>query len=212
MGHLSESVLEQARATVARYPEARSALIPLCHLAQEQDGYLTPEAIEEIADLVGVTPAEVAGTASFYDMLHLEPVGRYLVGICTNIACLLAGGVELVEHAEERLGVAVGETTEDGLFTLEETECLAHCDKAPAVQVNYRFFDSVSPERFDQLTEELRSGALGDVVPPHGTLSRVKRTRPLLADPEQVRRERAEEAARAAEREQAAKAEQGGGQ
>lgn len=143
MGHLSESVLEQARATVARYPEARSALIPLCHLAQEQDGYLTPEAIEEIAGLVGVTPAEVAGTASFYDMLHLEPVGRYLVGICTNIACLLAGGVELVEHAEERLGVAVGETTEDGLFTLEETECLAHCDKAPAVQVNYRDRKSV---------------------------------------------------------------------
>lgn len=190
MAHLSEQVLEQAKATIARYPEPRSALIPLCHLAQEQDGYLTPEAVEEIAGMVGVTPAEVAGTASFYDMLHLEPVGRYLIGVCTNIACLLRGGVELLEHAEARLGVAPGETTDDGLFTLEETECLAHCDKAPAVQVNYRFFDSVGPERFDELVGELQSGALDEVVPPHGTLCRVKRSRPLLADRDRVRADR----------------------
>jgi hypothetical protein len=91
MSHLSADLMERARDLVALYPEPRSALIPLCHLAQEQDGWLRPEAMSEIADLVGVTPAEVRGTATFYDMLHTEPVGTYVVSVCTNIACLLGG-------------------------------------------------------------------------------------------------------------------------
>ena len=95
---------ERAQALVALYPEPRSALIPLCHLAQEQDGWLRPEAMEEIADLCGVTPAEVRGTATFYDMLFIEPVGTYVVSVCTNIACMLGGALELLEHAESSLG------------------------------------------------------------------------------------------------------------
>ena len=118
MRHLSPEIRERAERTVALYPEPRSALIPLCHLAQEHDGYLSAAAMEEIAELVGVTPAEVLGTASFYDMLHTSPVGRYVISVCTNIACLLAGGDSLLAHAERSLGVAVGETTPDGLFTL----------------------------------------------------------------------------------------------
>ncbi len=122
MSHLSADVLERGRALVALYPEPRSALIPLCHLAQEQDGWLRPEAMEEIAELVGVTAAEVRGTATFYDMLHTEPVGAHVVSVCTNIACLLGGAVELLEHAESSLGVRAGGTTADGTITLEESE------------------------------------------------------------------------------------------
>ena len=106
VSHLSADLLEQARGLVALYPEPRSALIPLCHLAQQQDGWLRPEAMREIAELVGVTAAEVRGTATFYDMLHTEPVGTYVVSVCTNIACLLGGAQELLEHAEASLGCA----------------------------------------------------------------------------------------------------------
>ena len=112
--HLSADIVARARELIALYPEPRSALIPLCHLAQEQDGWLTPEAMVDIAGLVGVTPAEVRGTAVFYDMLHTEPVGRYVVAVCTNIACLLGGAAELLEHAEDSLGVGAGGTTADG--------------------------------------------------------------------------------------------------
>ncbi len=135
----------RARQLIDLYPEPRSALVPLCHLAQEQDGWLRPEAMEDIAELVGVTPAEVLGTASFYDMLHTEPVGTYLVAVCTNIACLLGGALELLAHAETSLGVNVGGTTADGAITLEEAECLADCDRVPCVQVNHRFVGGPDP-------------------------------------------------------------------
>ena len=153
---------------MACYPQRRSALIPLCHLAQAQDGWLTEEAMEDIAELVGCTPAEVRGTATFYDMLHTEPVGRHVVTVCTNIACMLAGAYEVLDHAEASLGISVGQTTADGEFTLEEAECLAGCDKAPCVQVNHRFFGPLDPDGFDALD---RGPALG---PPrrHGARAR----------------------------------------
>ena len=191
MSHLSPEMLERARATVALYPEARSALIPLCHLAQEQDGWLRPEAMSEIAGLVGVTAAEVQGTATFYDMLHTEPVGTYVVSVCTNIACLLDGAAELLEHAESALGTRAGGTTPDGMFTLEESECLADCDRTPCVQVNHRYVGAQTPESFDALLGDLRSGALADTVPPHGTLVRVRRTVGLQATKQAVAAERA---------------------
>ncbi|MGA3214290.1 MAG: NAD(P)H-dependent oxidoreductase subunit E, partial [Acidimicrobiales bacterium] len=125
MGRLSPENRSRAEAIVALYPRPRSALIPLCHLAQAQDGWLTREAMEEIGELVGCTPAEVRGTATFYDMLHTEPVGRHVLTVCTNIACMLAGAYEVLDHAEASLGISVGQTTADGEFTLEEAECLA---------------------------------------------------------------------------------------
>ncbi|MGH9081899.1 MAG: NADH-quinone oxidoreductase subunit NuoE [Acidimicrobiales bacterium] len=191
MSHLSDEVVARARDMIGLYPEARSALIPLCHLAQEQDGWLRPEAMDEIADLVGVTPAEVRGTATFYDMLHTEPVGTYLVSICTNIACLLAGGAELVDHAEEHLGVRTGGTTADGMVTLEEAECLADCDRAPCVTVNHRYVGAQTEESFDRLVEDLRAGRRDGEIPGHGTLVRVRRSVGLQADPERVVAERA---------------------
>ncbi len=181
MAHLSDENLERARRLVAVYPEPRSALIPLCHLAQAQDGWLTPEAMEDVAALVGVTPAEVHGTATFYDMLHTEPVGRHVVAVCTNVARMLAGAYELLEHAQDRLGIHSGQTTDDGEFTLEEAECLAGCDTAPCVQVNHRFFGPLDAASFDQLVEDLRTGVLAGQVPRHGVLCRVERTVGLLA-------------------------------
>jgi NADH-quinone oxidoreductase subunit E len=162
-----------ARDIVARYPRPKSATIPLCHLAQEQDGYLAADAMAQIAELVGVTPAEVLGTASFYEMFKRKPVGRYLVNVCTNISCQLLGGEELLAHAEGVLGIAAGSTTEDGLFTLEDVECIAACTEAPACQVNYRYQHRVTPEDFDALIEDLRAGRRAE-IPDHGTLAAVR--------------------------------------
>ena len=204
MSHLSADLLAQAQELVALYPEPRSALIPLCHLAQEQDGWLRPEAMSEIADLVGVTAAEVRGTATFYDMLHTEPVGTYVVSVCTNIACLLGGAQELLEHAESALGVRAGGTSPDGVFTLEEAECLADCDRVPCVQVNHRYVGAQTPESFDQLIADLRSGARDGEIPPHGTLIRVRRANGLAVESEAIADERRAEAAARAARDEAA--------
>src|SRR5205809_7624323 len=140
MARLSADRVERARETIALYPHPRSALIPLLHLAQEQDGHLTKDAMAHIGELLDLTPAEVYGTASFYDMLFTEPVGRHLIAICTNIACLLDGGQELLEHAEQTLGTKAGGTTADGEFTLEEVECISLCREAPCLAVNSRLF------------------------------------------------------------------------
>lgn len=162
-----------AREMIARYPRPKSATIPLCHLAQEQDGHLTDDAMKHIAELVGVTPAEVRGTASFYEMFTFAPVGRYVVNVCTNISCQLMGGEELLAHASETLGIAPGATTDDGLFTLEDVECIAACTEAPACQVNYRYFHDVSNDDFDRLIDDLRTRGRAE-VPEHGTLGRVR--------------------------------------
>jgi NADH-quinone oxidoreductase subunit E len=159
MPRLTAANVELARTIVARYPRPRSALIPLCHVAQQQDGWLSPEAMEHIAELLDLTPAEVLGTASFYEMFKLEPVGKYLVNVCTNIACLLVGGEELLEHCEERLGIKAGATTADGLFTL---------------QVNYRYFTNLDNEATDRLLDDIRAGRKGDEIPPHGTTTRIR--------------------------------------
>ena len=190
MNHLRADIVARAKELIDLYPQPRSALIPLCHLAQEQDGWLRPEAMEEIAELCGVTAAEVKGTATFYDMLHTEPVGTYLVSVCTNIACLLGGALELLEHAESTLGVRAGGTTSDGGFTLEEAECLADCDRTPCVQVNHRYVGAQTAESFDRLLDDLESGALADTVPPHPDQRAVRRNGGLRADPVEIARER----------------------
>jgi NADH-quinone oxidoreductase subunit E len=178
MARLSDANLVIARDIIGRYPRPKSALIPLLHLAQEQDGYVTNDGMAHIAELLGLQPSEVYGTATFYEMFKFEPVGRYCVNICTNISCQLVGAYELLEHAEEHLGVRVGSTTEDGLFTLEDVECIAACTEAPALQVNYRYRYNVTPADFDRLIGDLRAGRLADEVPPHGTLARIRQRVP----------------------------------
>ena len=178
MARLSEVSLRTATEIIARYPRPKSALIPLLHLAQEQDGYVAEDAMEHIAELVGVTPAEVLGTCSFYEMFKREPVGDYLVNVCTNISCLLLGGEDLLHHLEDRLGVRPGSTTADGVFTLEDVECIAACTEAPCLQVNYRYFHRVTPEAADSLLDDLRNGRRAHEVPKHGVLARVRQQIP----------------------------------
>jgi NADH-quinone oxidoreductase subunit E len=173
MARLTPENIDIAVEIIARYPRAKSALIPLLHLAQEQDGWVTDDAMVHIAELVGITPAEVLGTCTFYEMFKREPVGRYLITLCTNISCMLLGADDLLHHAEQTLGVKAGGTTPDGLFTLEEVECIAACTEAPALQVNYRYHHKVSEPDFDLLIDDLRSGRRGD-IPPHGTLHLVR--------------------------------------
>ena len=178
MARLSPANVGVAEDIISRYPRPKSALIPLLHLAQEQDGYVTEDAMEHIAELVGVTPAEVLGTCSFYEMFKREPVGDYLVNVCTNISCLLLGGEELLHHLEERLGIKAGSTTSDGVFTLEDVECIAACTEAPCLQVNYRYHYKVTPEAADNLIDDLRAGRRATEVPKHGVLARVRQQIP----------------------------------
>ncbi len=178
MARLSPENEVLARQIIGRYPRSRSALIPLLHIAQEQDGWVTDDAMAHIGELLGLTPAEVFGTCSFYEMFKLEPVGTYLVNVCTNISCQLLGGEELLEHVERRLGVKAGATTADGLFTVEDVECIAACTEAPCLQVNYRYFHRLTHEGFDALVDDLRAGRRTGEIPPHGTTTRVRQTVP----------------------------------
>ena len=138
---------------------------------------MTDDAMEHIAELVKITPAEVLGTCSFYEMFKREPVGTYHVNICHGIACHLLGADALLHHAESSLAVKGGGTTDDGMFTVEGVECIAACTEAPCLQVNYRYENKVSDTDFDQLIEDIRSGARAD-IPAHGTLAKIRQTIP----------------------------------
>ena len=180
---LSAESLKKIDREIAKYPPERkqSAVISALAIAQDEKGWLSSETMEYVAQYLGMPPVAVYEVASFYTMFKREPVGTYLVSVCTNIACLIDGGFELLEHAEHSLGVRPDGTTVDGLFTLEEVECLAHCDKAPCLQVNYRFFGPVTPDDFDRLCDDLRSHRLERDVPRHGVLNRDTRPHPMSA-------------------------------
>ena len=174
MARLTDANVSTAKEIIGRYPRPKSALIPLLHLAQEQDGHVTNEAMVHIAELIGHTPAEVLGTATFYEMFKFHHVGKYVVNICQTMSCALMGADELMHHAEERLAIKAGGTTPDGLITLEHAECQAACTEAPCLQVNYRYRYRMTPALLDELFDDLASGALEAEIPPHGTLARVR--------------------------------------
>ena len=178
MSRLSVENTVLAREIIGRYPRPKSALIPLLHLSQEQNGYVTNEAMEHIAELTGVTPAEVYGTATFYEMFRFEPVGKYLINICMTMSCALLGAEALLHHAEQRLGIKAGGTTVDGTFSLHPAECQAACTEAPCLQVNYRYRYRVTPEHLDRLIDDLAAGALDAEIPAHGTLATVRQRIP----------------------------------
>jgi NADH-quinone oxidoreductase subunit E len=171
---LNEANVLVANEIIGRYPKARSATIPLLHLAQQQDGYVTNEAIRHIGELVGATSAEVLGTATFYEMFKFERVGKYLINICGTMSCALLGADALMHHAEKKLGIKAGSTTADGLFTLEHAECQAACTEAPCLQVNYRYRYRVTPADLDVLIDDLSNDVLDGEIPPHGTVARVR--------------------------------------
>ncbi len=152
---------------VARYPQARSALLPLLHLVQAHDGYVTRAGIGLCAALLDLTPAQVASVATFYSMYRREPTGEHLVGVCTTTLCAVLGGDAILAELTDRLGVPPGGTTDDGTVTLQRVECNAACDFAPVVMVNWEFFDDQTPESAARLVDDLRAGE--PVTPTRGT-------------------------------------------
>jgi NADH-quinone oxidoreductase subunit E len=149
-----------AQQIVARYPQGRSALLPLLHLVQSEDGYLTPAGIAFCAAQLGLTHAEVTAVATFYSMYRRTPTGDYLVGVCTNTLCAIMGGDVILEALQDYLGIHAGQTTDDGRVTLEHIECNAACDYAPVVMVNWEFYDNQTPSSARDLVDGLRAGDL----------------------------------------------------
>jgi NADH-quinone oxidoreductase subunit E len=143
---------------ITHYPQGRqrAALIPMLLFAQDEVGAITKEVVDEISGRLGLTTLQVDEVVSYYSMLRRERVGRYHFQVCTNVSCMLLGGEELLEHIKNRLGVAEGEVTEDGLFSVEHVECLGACSWAPAIEINYDYHHHVTPEKVDRLIEDLR--------------------------------------------------------
>lgn len=163
---LSDEIKAEMRAIVARYPEPRSGMLPCLHLAQEAEGYVTPEGIAAVAAAVGAKLDEVESVVTFYSMYRRAPAGKHTLKVCTSITCYLRGCDDLLAHLEERLGVRRGQTTPDGQFTLQGVECLAACGMAPVLQVNDEFVENLTLDGADELIERLRAG--GTVAPHAG--------------------------------------------
>ncbi len=155
---LSESLKHKFDELLTHYPVKRSAIVPMLLFAQDEVGFVSDEAIEEIARRVDVRPIEVIEDISYYSMLHRHPIGKYNLQVCTNVSCLLRGGEEILERCSKKLGIGHKQATSDGLFSLEEVECLGACCGAPAMQVNYEFYENLTPEKIDSLIERLRKG------------------------------------------------------
>jgi NADH-quinone oxidoreductase subunit E len=153
---LSENLLRKFDQLIARYPLKRSALVPLLMYAQDEVGCVSEEVIAEVAKRVDVRPIEVVEVIGYYSMLHRKPLGKYNIQVCTNISCMLRGSDELFEHACKKLGIKHKQTTADGLFSLEEVECMGACCGAPAMQVNYDFHENLTQEKFDAAIDAIR--------------------------------------------------------
>jgi NADH-quinone oxidoreductase subunit E len=153
----SDETIARAQELVARYPRKRSAVMPLLYLAMAEEGHLSDEGMAQVASLTGLTAAQVRSVASFYTMYKPAPLGAYLVSCCTSISCMLLGADQVLEAIEEEAGVPHGETSEDGLITVEHAECIGACGGAPAVQVNYELIEGVDPARARSLVQWLRS-------------------------------------------------------
>jgi len=181
VGEVERAQLEaDAAAVIARYPQARSALLPLLHLVQSVEGYVSPAGIEFCAQLLDISPAEVAAVATFYTMFKRRPVGEYHVGVCTNTLCAVMGGDAIFAGLREHMGVGHDETTADGMVTLEHIECNAACDYAPVIMVNWEFFDNQTPASARELVDRLRAGA--EVSATRGArVARFRATERLLA-------------------------------
>jgi len=152
---LSEKAIEEIRQAQTRYPHPRSALMPALDIVQREQGWLSEEALVEVGELLDLPPTEVLSVASFYTMYNRRPVGKYLVQVCTNLSCSLLGAERLLDYIGRRLGIEVGETTPDGLFTLVEVECLGSCGTAPVMQINDRYYEELTEEKVDQILDEL---------------------------------------------------------
>ncbi|SDL58493.1 NADH-quinone oxidoreductase subunit NuoE [Nonomuraea jiangxiensis] len=157
---------KDAKEIIGRYPKPRSALLPLLHLVQSEDGYVSDDGQEFCAEMLGLSKAEVTGVVTFYTMYKRKPAGDYHVGVCINALCAVMGGDQIWEELSEHVGVGHDEATPDGKVSLERIECNAACDFAPVMMVNWEFFDNQTPESAKQLVDDLRTGK--DVRPTRG--------------------------------------------
>jgi len=156
---LSEHTVREIRALPARFPHVRSAVMPALDIAQEEIGHLTPEAMTEVAGLLELDPGYVEGVATFYPLFHLRPTGKHHFYVCTNLSCTLRGANEICDHIKSRVGVEeFGTVSEDGLFSLEEVECLGGCEFAPMMRYAHRFHYDLTPEKIDAIIEAARAG------------------------------------------------------
>ncbi|MGE5365591.1 MAG: NADH-quinone oxidoreductase subunit NuoE [Bacteroidota bacterium] len=152
----SEDNLKRVEAAKKKYPSAKSAVMDLIYIAQEQNGYITNEVMSEIADTLAIDAEEVLGVVTFYTMYHTSPVGRFHVQVCTNVSCMLRGGYEILGEVENTLGIKEGEVTSDGMFSIEEVECMGSCGTAPMVSVNYDYYENLDREKIRRVIGELR--------------------------------------------------------
>ena len=156
---LAEQYKEEIEVIFGKYPDKRSAVLPLMYLAQEAYGFLSKEAMVDVADNLGMDPTEVLSLAGFYTLFYEEPVGEYVLEICNDLPCALRGADEFVEMACKKLEIDVGQTTPDGMFSLKTVMCLAACDKAPMMQVNLKYEEDLDEEKFDTLISQLRAAS-----------------------------------------------------
>lgn len=158
MAVFTPELLEEARGLIARYPEGRSAMLPLLYMVQSVEGYVTREGMQEIAEMLDVTTSQVEAVATFYTMFHMEPTGEHVIAVCTNISCMVRGAYGVLEAAREAAGEHSEHLSADGKFTVHEEECLGACDAAPVVQVDVANHDRVTPDRMREIVEKLRQG------------------------------------------------------
>jgi NADH-quinone oxidoreductase subunit E len=157
---LSDDSLQRIRAIEAKYPDRGSAVLPALHIAQNQLGWISREAMEDVAQVLNVDVDKVEEVASFYTMFYTEPVGTYVLEVCKTLPCSILGADEIIEYIADRLGIQPGETSPDGMFTLMRVECLAACHRAPVMQVNHRYYQNLTPEKVDALIEAARAQQL----------------------------------------------------
>jgi len=155
---IDKADIDQLTAIADRYPVRRSALMPMLHYVQSVDGRISPHGIEVVAQIAGVTPAQVSGVATFYTMYKRRPAGKHHIGVCTTALCAVMGGDALLDAVEKKLGIGEEETTEDGMFSLERLECNAACDFAPIMMVNWEFMDNMTPEKALKILDDLAAG------------------------------------------------------
>ena len=191
MSALSPDVIDEIKALPARYPQPRSAVMPALDLAQEEIGYLTPEAMSEVAVALQLDPGYVEGVATFYSLFHLQPIGKHRFYVCTNLSCSLRGSGEIVDHVKGAIGVKeAGEISADGLFSYEEVECLGACEFAPMLRLDHRYHYDLTAEKIDALVAERRatsSSSGRETPPPSGAARHLPRGRgsdPIGASPQ----------------------------
>jgi NADH-quinone oxidoreductase E subunit len=153
---LSEAAKSRIRELFPRYPDKRSVTLAALRVAQEEQGYITEEAMADVGVLLELTPVQVYETATFYTLFTLQPVGKYLIQVCRTLSCALVGAGSLIRHLEQKLGITVGETTPDGLFTLKKVECLAGCGAGPMMQINDEYYEYLTTDKVDRILDDLR--------------------------------------------------------